>query len=43
MTGGLLDRGPSRWDPKRGLREVAGEFSVPESEGLVFEACVRLL
>ena len=29
---------PSRYDPKRGQREVAGEFSVPDSEGLVFEA-----
>ena len=29
---------PSRYDPKRGQREVAGEFSVPDSEGMVFEA-----
>ena len=38
MTGGLLDRGASRCDPKRGQREVAGEFYVIESEGMVFEA-----
>ena len=30
-------RGPFHWDPKRGQREVAGEFSVPDSEGVVFE------
>ena len=29
----------SRFDPKRGEREVAGEFSEPDSEGTVFE-CV---
>ena len=29
VHGGLLDRGPSRCDLKRGQREVAGEFSVP--------------
>ena len=34
----LLDCGPSRFDPKRGQREVAGEFSEPDSEGMVFEA-----
>ena len=38
MTGGWLDRGASRCDPKRGQREVAGEFSVTDSEGIVFDA-----
>ena len=38
MTGSLLDRGLSRCDPKRGQREVPGEYSVPNSEGVVFEA-----
>ena len=38
MTGGLLDRGPSRCDPKRGQRDVADESSAPDSEGMVFEA-----
>ena len=38
MTGDLLDRGASRCDPKRGQLEVAGEFSVSDSEGRVFEA-----
>ena len=33
-----LDRGVSRCDPKRGQREVAGEFSVLDPEGMVFEA-----
>ena len=28
----------SRCDSKRGQREVAGESSVPDSEGMVFEA-----
>ena len=37
MTGGLLDRDTSRWDPKRGQREVAGGLSVPDSDGMVFE------
>ena len=36
--GGVLDSGPSRCDPKRARREVAGEFSEPDSEGAVFEA-----
>ena len=35
---GLLDRGPSRCDPKRGQREVAGDFSVADSKGMVPEA-----
>ena len=29
---------PSHCDPKRSQREVADEFSVPDSEGMVFEA-----
>ena len=29
---------PSRFDPKRGQREVAREFSDPDSEGTVFES-----
>ena len=37
MTGGSLDRGASRCDPKRGQRQAASEFSVPDSEGKVFE------
>ena len=32
-----MERGPSRFDPKRGQREIAGEFSEPNSEGTVFE------
>ena len=32
----FADRGPFRCD--RGQREVAGEFSVSDSEGVVFEA-----
>ena len=27
MHGGVLDRGSSRFDPKRGQREVAGNFN----------------
>ena len=38
MTGGLLDRGPSRCDPKRGQQEETGEFPLTDSEGMVFEA-----
>ena len=34
----LLARVPSCCDHKRGLREVACEFSVPGSEGMLFEA-----
>ena len=41
MARGLLDRGPSRWDPKLRQREAAGEFSVPDSEGMVFEVAGR--
>ena len=37
VYGGLLDRAPSRFDPKHGQWEVAGEFSEPDSEGTVFE------
>ena len=37
MAGGLLDRGPFRCDPERGQREVAGEVSVPDFEGMVLE------
>ena len=33
-----MERGPSRCDPKRGHREVAGEFSVPDFQDMVFEA-----
>ena len=43
MTGGLLDRGASRCDPKRGQREVAGEFSVPDFEGYSVRGGGRLL
>ena len=40
MLGGLFGRGAFHGDPKCGSREVAGEFSVPDFEGLVFEiAC----
>ena len=35
--GGFLDRGPFRCDPKRGQREVAGEVSVSDFEGMVLE------
>ena len=35
ITGGLLDRGPGRCGSNRGQREVAVEFSVPDSEGMV--------
>ena len=38
MTGGLLDRGASRGGTQGGQREEAGEYSVPDSEGMVFEA-----
>ena len=38
LCGGLLNRGPSGCDPKRGQREEAGEFSVADSDGMVFEA-----
>ena len=41
-AGGLLDLDPSRCtsadDSKRGQRDLAGEFSVPDSEVSVFEA-----
>ena len=38
MTGGLLEIVvPLAVTPKRGQREVAGEFSVSDSEGMVFE------
>ena len=40
VTEDLLDRGTSRCASKRGQREVAVEFSVPDSEGVLFEvAC----
>ena len=42
LTGGSL-QGPSRCDPKRGQRELASEFSVPDSEDMVFEAGCDLL
>ena len=32
-----MDRGLSRFHPKRGQREATGEFSEPDSEGTVFE------
>ena len=38
ITGGLLDRGTSCFGPKRGQWEVAGEFSAPDSDGVLFEA-----
>ena len=38
MTGGLLGFGAFRCGPKGGQREIAGEFSVPDSEGVVFES-----
>ena len=33
-----MERGSSRFDPKRGQQEVAGEFYEPDSEGTVFES-----
>ena len=33
-----LDCGSSRFDPKRGQRDVAGEVSEPDSEGTLFES-----
>ena len=40
---GLRDVPSPPFDPKRGQREVTGEFSVPDSQGMVFERtmCLR--
>ena len=39
---GLLNHGPSRFDRKRGQRELAGEFSETDFESEVFEFACKL-